>query len=199
MAKLPNLKTRADCCVAANLRCGVLITEAFQRFQTTRSNNASSPFALATMKSTPFVMITSMLAMRFTRCTSITSGRLHCRDNQSSAKQEVRRIRNKCPRIGSAWNAFEHFSVRREFFHEHQQTLNGFLWFVTGQTAPDEIDLLKLPRLQQQLFATRAGEKNVDRRINALVANLSIEHHFHVPGAFELLKDQLVHAAAGFN
>src|SRR5437773_927090 len=99
---------RTDCCVAASLYCGVLITEASQRFQTTRSNNASFPLALATMNSTPSVMITSMLAMR-------------------------------------------------------------------------------------------AGEKNVDRRINALVADLSIEHHFHVSGAFELLKDQLVHAAAGFN
>src|SRR6266576_1093811 len=103
------------------------------------------------------------------------------------------------PASGSAGNALEHFSVRWEFFHKHQETLDGFLWFVTGQTAPDEIDLLKLPRLQQQLFATRAGEKNVDRRINALVADLSIEHHFHVSGSFELLKDQLVHAAAGFN
>src|SRR6266513_5072589 len=199
MTKLPNLKTRADCCVAASLCYGVLITEASQRFQTTRSNNASSPFASATMNSTPFVMITSMLAMRFTRCTSITSGRLHCRDNQSSAKQEVRRIRNKCPRIGSAWNAFQHFSVRREFFHEHQKTLNGFLRFVTGEAAPDEIDLFQFPRLQQEFFAARSGQKDVNGRINALIADFSVQDHFHVARTFELLKNQLVHTASGFD
>jgi hypothetical protein len=48
----------------------------------------------------------------------------------------------------SARNALEHFSVRREFFHKHQQTLNGFLRFVTGKPAPDEINLLQFPRLQ---------------------------------------------------
>src|SRR5207302_9575090 len=29
----------------------------------------------------------------------------------------------------------EHFGVRRKFFDEHQQTLNLFLWFITGQSA----------------------------------------------------------------
>jgi len=52
----------------------------------------------------------------------------------------------------STRNTFEHFRVRREFFDEHQQTLNGFLRFVTGQAAPDEIDFFQFPRLQQQFF-----------------------------------------------
>ncbi len=49
-----------------------------------------------------------------------------------------------------------------------------------GQTAPDHIDLLQLPRLQQQFLAARAGEEDVDRRINALIADLAVEHHLHV-------------------
>jgi hypothetical protein len=35
-------------------------------------------------------------------------------------------------------------SVLVEFFHEHQQTLNCFTWFVTGETAPNQIDLFQL-------------------------------------------------------
>ena len=89
--------------------------------------------------------------------------------------------------------------VGREFFHKHQETLDGFLRFVTGKPAPDEIDLLQFPRLQQQFFAARSGQKYVDCRINTLVADFPVEHHLHVSSAFELLKDQLVHAAAGFN
>src|SRR4029077_20053097 len=65
-------------------------------------------------------------------------------------------------------NAFEHFGVGGEFFHEHQQTLNCFTWFVTGETAPNQIDLFQLPRLQKQFFAPGAGKENIDRRINAL-------------------------------
>jgi len=56
------------------------------------------------------------------------------RDRQSSANQSAR-------------DAFKHLRVGREFFHKHQQSLNCFLWFVSGQTAPDKIDFLQLPRL----------------------------------------------------
>src|SRR5438034_8775535 len=81
------------------------------------------------------------------------------------------------PASGSAGNALEHFSVRWEFFHKHQETLNGFLGFVTGQTASDEIDFLQFPRLQQQLFAARPGQKDIDRRINPLITDFRSEEH----------------------
>src|SRR4029077_20041427 len=48
-------------------------------------------------------------------------------------------------------------------------------------------------------FAPRTGEENVDRRINALIADLAVEHHLHVTSAFELLENQFVHAATGFD
>src|SRR5437762_9679551 len=96
-------------------------------------------------------------------------------------------------------NSLQHLGVRREFFHEHQQTLDRFLWFVAGKASADEVDFLQFPRLQQQFLTPRAGEENIDRWINPLVADFSIEHHFHVSGAFEFLKDQLVHAAPRFN
>ena len=53
--------------------------------------------------------------------------------------------------------------------------------------------------MQQQFFAPRAGEENVDGRINPLVADFAVEHHFHIAGALKFLKDQFVHAAASFD
>src|SRR4029453_6856602 len=90
--------------------------------------------------------------------------------------------------LNLTWNALEHLSVRREFFHEHQQSLNRFLRLVSSQTAANEIDFLQFPRLQQQLFPSCAREKNIHRRINPLVADFPVEHHLHVSGAFEFLK-----------
>ena len=41
--------------------------------------------------------------------------------------------------------------------------------------------------------------EDIDRRVDALVADLAVEHELHVSGAFELLEDELVHAAAGID
>src|SRR4029450_1698194 len=120
----------------------------------------------------------------------------------SSAHNESRTVSDRVEtgnRGRSARNALEHFSVGGEFFHKHQQPLNSFFWFVSGQAAPNEIDFLQFPRLQEQLFTPRAREKYIHRRIDSLVADFPVEHHFHVSGALELLKDQFVHATAGFD
>ena len=50
---------------------------------------------------------------------------------------------------------------------------------------------------QQLFFAARARLLDVDRRPDAAVGQLAVEHQLHVAGAFELLEDQVVHAAAG--
>ncbi len=44
-------------------------------------------------------------------------------------------------------DSLEHFGVRREFFHEHQKTLDRFLRFVTSEATADKIDFLQLPWL----------------------------------------------------
>ena len=49
----------------------------------------------------------------------------------------------------------------------------------------------------QHLFAARAAAVDVDRRPDALVDQLAVEHDLQVAGAFELLEDHLVHLAAG--
>src|SRR6266567_8931183 len=94
---------------------------------------------------------------------------------------------------------FQHLRVRREFLHEHEQTLNRLFGFVAGESAPDEIDFLELPRLEKQFLTPSSGKENVDRGINALIADFSVEHHLHVTSALKFLEDELVHAAAGFD
>ena len=51
--------------------------------------------------------------------------------------------------------------------------------------------------VEQLFFAARARLRDVDRRPDAAVGQLAVEHQLHVAGALELLEDQLVHAAAG--
>ncbi len=109
------------------------------------------------------------------------------------------RGRSETAATGLTRNFFQHLRVRREFLHEHEQTLNRFFRFVAGQSATNQIDFFQLPRLKQQFFTAGAGKEDVDRRINALIADLAIEHHLHVAGTFEFLKDELVHSAAGFD
>src|SRR5688572_30346439 len=98
-----------------------------------------------------------------------------------------------------ARDALQHLFVGRKFLHEHEQTLDGFSRFMAREAPADQVDFLKLPRLHEKLFPARAGKEDIDGWINALITDLAIEHHLHVAGAFELLEDQLIHAAAGFD
>ena len=51
----------------------------------------------------------------------------------------------------------------------------------------------------KQVLAPRAGLQNVDRRIEPLLDQRTIEMQLHVPGAFEFFEDHFVHAAAGID
>src|SRR5947199_8396253 len=82
-----------------------------------------------------------------------------------------------------ARNPLQHLLVGRKFFHEHEKTLDRFAGFVARETAADQIDLLQFPRLEEQFLAPSAGEENIHRRVNALIADLAIEDHLHVAGA----------------
>ncbi len=46
----------------------------------------------------------------------------------------------------------------------------------------------------QQLFLTRTGPLNVDRREHPLIHQLAIQDDFHVAGTLELFEDDFVHA-----
>jgi hypothetical protein len=52
---------------------------------------------------------------------------------------------------------------------------------------------------EQELFAARCRAVDVDRWIAASVGELAVEHDLAVPGALELLEDNLVHARAGLD
>ena len=49
----------------------------------------------------------------------------------------------------------------------------------------------------KQLFTTRAGAADIDRRIDAFLGNLAVQVELHVTGALELFVDNLVHFRAG--
>src|SRR5882724_2100494 len=102
-------------------------------------------------------------------------------------------------KINLARNPLQHLLVSREFFHEHEQTLDRFAGLVAGEAAANQIDLLQFPWLKEQFLAPSAGEENVDGWINALIADLPIKDHLHVAGAFEFLEDQLIHSTSGFD
>src|SRR6476619_1576167 len=109
------------------------------------------------------------------------------------------KIANRNSKISLARNALQHLLVGREFLHEREQPLNGFTRLVAGQTATNQVNLLELPRLEEQFLAPRSRKENVHRGINALITDLAIEDHLHVTGAFELLENQLVHSAPSFD
>jgi len=70
---------------------------------------------------------------------------------------------------------------------------------VTGQSATDDVDLVHVLGREEQLFATRSGEEDVDRGVDALVADLAVENELHVAGTLELLEDEVIHAAVGLD
>src|SRR5436305_4407020 len=193
MLKPRNRNSRTDSCVSANPHCADMRTRPCRHCQTLPVRSRGLLSGLATTMSKHFVAITSMLGSQFIRFMNGTLPSEITVPRQIFNRSMLQRERS------STRNTFEHFRVRREFFHEHQKTLNGFLRFVTGETAANEIDLFQFPRLQQEFFAARSGPKDVNGRINSLIANFSVQDHFLVARSFELLKDQLVHTAAGFD
>src|SRR5207302_5503805 len=118
-------------CENVNWHCDGTRTRAFRQFQTIRQNNESLLFALAVRISMGSAESMSMPARESTP--SIT-GTLRTRlislgDCATSG-------------LRSTGDFFEHLRVRREFFHEHQETLDRFLRFMTGEAAADKIDFL---------------------------------------------------------
>src|ERR1700687_4381505 len=67
------------------------------------------------------------------------------------------------------------------------------------EDAAQHPDALQVFLALEQLFLTGTGALNVNGGEDALVAELAVEDDFHVAGALELLEDDVVHAAAGFN
>jgi murein L,D-transpeptidase YcbB/YkuD len=67
------------------------------------------------------------------------------------------------------------------------------------QELAQDPDALQHLGRQQQLLLAGAGAVDVDGREDAPVGELAVEHQLGVPGALELLEDDLVHARAGLD
>src|SRR6185503_10601772 len=67
------------------------------------------------------------------------------------------------------------------------------------QPPPQRIHAVDLVRPEELLLAARAARPNVDRRIDALLGESTIELDLTVARALELLEDHVVHARAGFD
>ena len=70
---------------------------------------------------------------------------------------------------------------------------------MAGESAADDVDLMHLLGVKEQFFTTCAREEDVNRGVDALVADLAVENELHVAGALELLEDEVVHAAIGLD
>jgi hypothetical protein len=58
-------------------------------------------------------------------------------------------LKDQIPGQCLARNFLKHLRVGREFFDEHEQTLNRFFRFMASEAAADQINFLQFPRLQE--------------------------------------------------
>ena len=70
---------------------------------------------------------------------------------------------------------------------------------MAGKSSPDGIDLFQVIHGEKQFFASGSGLENINRGINPLIADLSIQNHFHVSGTLELLENEFIHFRTGFD
>src|SRR5690606_9291808 len=80
-----------------------------------------------------------------------------------------------------------------------RQELDGIDRAHRAQDPPEDVHLLELVAWDEQLFLPRARPGDVNRREDALVRRLTIEHDLAVAGALELLENDFVHARSGID
>src|SRR5579859_8260178 len=91
------------------------------------------------------------------------------------------------------------FRVGLRFCEAAKQKLHGFDGRERAQNFAEDPNAAELVRREEQLVLTSAGALNVNGREDALIGEAAVEIDFHVAGTFELLEDDIVHAAAGVN
>src|SRR5881275_127431 len=68
-----------------------------------------------------------------------------------------------------------------------------------GKDAPERPDPIQFVRVQQELLLASTGAVDIDSGPDAFIDQTAVEVELHVAGAFELLKNDLIHAAAGID
>src|SRR6516164_3338580 len=70
---------------------------------------------------------------------------------------------------------------------------------MAGKPPPNSINLFQVIHSEKQFFASGSGLENINRGINPLIADLSIQHHFHISSTLELLENEFIHFRTGFD
>src|SRR5229473_3579689 len=138
---------------------------------------------------------------------SLLSGVAHCRvelvwadqlvvDRESAQKGLVRRQIHRAA-ILSYLEFLEELVVVGVARQSLDQSLHRLDRFCREEHLPQFLYLLVLPRGEELLLFPGARLGDVDRRVDALFGEKSIEGDFGIAGPLELLEDHLVHPAAG--
>ena len=101
--------------------------------------------------------------------------------------------------LATGFDTHEHLRVVGELAHEEEQSLHGFLGLVIGQSSANELNLGEHPFGQDELLSASAALVDVYRRVDVHLRDSAAKYEFHVAGALELLEDEFIHAAVGFD
>ena len=61
------------------------------------------------------------------------------------------------------------------------------------EPSSDRVNFFQVVHCEKQFFASGSRLEDIDGRIDALVTDLPIENHFHIPCTLELLENEFVH------
>ena len=104
-----------------------------------------------------------------------------------------------CACLTAGFDAHEHLRIGGELAQEEEQALHGLRRAVAGEGAADDVDFLHHPSGEDELLTAGATTQDVDRGVDVHFRDAAVEYELHVSGAFELLEDELIHAAVGLD
>src|ERR1043166_1132688 len=103
---------------------------------------------------------------------------------------------NILPLRGLTLHRCQKLSVALRLFQTFEHDFHLFGWRQRIEYATHHPDAAEVIFRNQQLFLARSGTLQVDRREQSLVAQAAVEMNFAITRAFELFKDDIIHAGA---
>src|SRR5450830_748246 len=118
--------------------------------------------------------------------------------SKRTRRPEPRRCRTRVSRnLLLLKNALQKLLVRLRLPELREQELHRVDGLHRGKGPAELVDLRQLVRVVELLLLAGAGGRDVDAREDAPLEEATVEDDFAVPGALELLEDDVVHPAAG--
>src|SRR5262249_47766569 len=99
-------------------------------------------------------------------------------------------------RSGSLAHRLQELAVARRAVELVAEEFHRFHGVELGQELAQDPNAVQRRRRDEELLLACARARDVERREDALVHQPAVEMDLHVPGALELLEDDLVHTAA---